>query len=92
MSVDLVNHPPHYRKGSIECIDAIKAQLGFTGFMAYCHGAIAKYVWRWQHKGGTEDLRKARWYLDELIKLSQELDAEPTDLPELRRGRDDNAA
>ena len=71
MNVDLVNPPPHYRQGEIECIDAIRAQLGDAGFMAYCQGAIAKYVWRWQHKGGLEDLRKARWYLDELIKLAE---------------------
>jgi len=24
---DMVNHPPHYKQGSIECIDAIHAQL-----------------------------------------------------------------
>ena len=24
---DMVNHPPHYNKGDIECIDGIKAML-----------------------------------------------------------------
>ena len=27
MAGDLVNHPPHYNKGDIECIDAIEAML-----------------------------------------------------------------
>ena len=25
--IDNVNHPPHYKKGSVECIDAIKSAL-----------------------------------------------------------------
>lgn len=25
---DNVNHPPHYKQGEIECIDAIKSALG----------------------------------------------------------------
>ena len=72
---DMVNHPPHYRTGGMECIDAIRAQLGYDGFKAYCHGAIVKYLWRWEFKGGTEDLRKAQWYLTRLISVAEELDA-----------------
>ena len=29
---DNVNHPPHYKKGSIECIDAIESALSFEEF------------------------------------------------------------
>lgn len=65
--MDSVNHPSHYNSGLIECIDAIKAQLGSTGFKAYCQGNIAKYVWRYAHKNGVEDLKKAAWYLQCLI-------------------------
>ena len=36
---------------------------GFTGYLT---GNILKYIWRWKHKNGIEDLRKARWYLDRL--------------------------
>lgn len=64
---DMVNHPPHYNKSGIECIDAIKAALG-EGFKAYCHGNIQKYLWRHPYKNGLEDLKKARWYLDKLIE------------------------
>ncbi len=40
---DLINHPPHYKHGDIECIQAIKAALGDTGFSAYCKGNVIKY-------------------------------------------------
>ncbi len=64
---DNVNHPSHYNQGAVECIDAIEAALGPDGFRAYCKGNALKYVWREQHKGGTESLRKAIWYLDRLV-------------------------
>lgn len=63
---DAINHPSHYTQGGIECIDAIKAAVG-DGFEAYCAGNVLKYVFRYRHKGGVEDLQKARWYLDRLI-------------------------
>lgn len=66
--MDMVNHPPHYNKAGIECIDAIKAALGEDGFKAYCHGNIQKYLWRHPYKNGLEDLKKAQWYLDKLVK------------------------
>jgi len=69
---DAVNHPPHYTAGEIECIDAIRAALGREGFIAYCRGNAIKYLWRCEHKGGTEDLRKAAWYLDRAIKDTEE--------------------
>jgi hypothetical protein len=66
---DLVNHPPHYTDGAIECIAAIEAQLTPEEYRGYLKGNIAKYVWRERHKGGTESLMKARFYLDRLIEL-----------------------
>jgi len=60
-------NPSHYKQGSIECIEAIKAALG-VGFIAYLWGNILKYLWRWPNKNGIEDLKKARWYLDRLIQ------------------------
>ena len=64
---DNVNKPAHYRQGDIECIDAIRAALTPDEFRGYCKGNTLKYVWRERHKGGTESLKKARWYLDRLI-------------------------
>jgi hypothetical protein len=67
LTVDNVNHPAHYNQGGIECIDAIKAATG-SGFIKYCTGNVIKYLWRYDNKGGVEDLKKAAWYLDRAIK------------------------
>ena len=69
---DMVNHPPHYNQGGIETIEAIKAALG-DGFSAYLTGNILKYLWRYKHKNGVEDIKKAQFYLNRLVK---ELDTE----------------
>lgn len=75
--VDPVNHPAHYRSNGIECIDAIRAVLTPEQFEGYCRGNAMKYLWRAGKKvkpGQTveeareEDLAKARWYLDTVIK------------------------
>ena len=64
--VDNVAHPPHYKQGEIECIDAIQAALTPEEFRGYCKGNSLKYVWRELHKGGTESLEKAKWYLNRI--------------------------
>lgn len=66
---DNVNHPAHYTDGGIECIEAIEAQLTPEEYRGYLKGNVAKYVWREQHKGGIESLKKAQWYLTRLITL-----------------------
>ncbi len=64
---DMVNHPPHYKQGDIECIDAIRAALTEEEFRGYCKGNALKYIWRERHKGGSESLAKAEWYLGKII-------------------------
>ena len=66
-NVDMVNSPPHYNKTGIECIDAIAAATG-DGYEYYLQGNIMKYLWRYRYKNGTEDLKKAQWYLSKLIE------------------------
>jgi hypothetical protein len=66
MTGDVVNFPPHYRQGNIECIDAIRAALTEEEFRGYCKGNALKYIWRERHKGGDESLLKADWYIDKL--------------------------
>jgi len=67
---DLVNQPPHYKAGDVECIEAIEAALG-DGYKYYLQGSIIKYIWRYEHKGNPEqDLRKADWYLERLIDIA----------------------
>lgn len=59
-TVDVVNHPPHYKVGGIEVIDFIESK-GLT----YNLGNVVKYVSRADHKGNKlEDLKKAQWYLN----------------------------
>lgn len=68
-NVDMVNHPAHYTQGGIECIDALKAAtVSKTGIEAVCTANAIKYLWRYEEKNGIEDVKKARWYIDRLIK------------------------
>jgi len=60
---DMVNHPPHYTAGRIEVIDYILDKFADD----YLLGNVCKYISRWRGKGGLEDLKKARWYLDRKI-------------------------
>ena len=76
--IDNVNHPPHYTwlkdKCGIEVID-------ITRHMDFDLGNVIKYVLRqglkseegMSNKEKTiEDLKKARWYLDDKIKMLEE--------------------
>lgn len=68
-NADMVNHPAHYTQGGIECIDALKAAtVSKTGIEAVCTANAIKYLWRYEEKNGIEDVKKARWYIDRLIK------------------------
>lgn len=61
---DPVNHPAHYtgHPSGIECIE-------ITRHMGFNLGNALKYIWRADLKGNAlEDLKKARWYLDDEIK------------------------
>ena len=62
-------NPEHYKTGGIEAIDIIEAKLSDEAFRGYLNGNILKYTMRHENKGGVEDLRKAQWYLDRLIKV-----------------------
>jgi hypothetical protein len=68
---DLVNHPPHYLDGGIECIEAIEAQLTPEEYRGYLKGNCVKYLWRERHKGNIESLKKAQWYMDRLITFDE---------------------
>lgn len=69
---DPVNRPSHYTNGDIECIDAIRAALTDEEFRGFCKGNNIKYTWRERMKGGNQDMRKARWYLQKLEQESDE--------------------
>ena len=61
MSDDKIN-PSYYKKG-IETTDYIVSHD-----MNYVEGNIIKYVTRYKEKNGLQDLLKAEWYLNRLIK------------------------
>jgi hypothetical protein len=54
----------HYKVKAIEPWDYIAANgIGFLD------GNAIKYLTRWRDKGGVEDLKKARHYIDKLIEV-----------------------
>ena len=65
---DNVNHPAHYNAGKIEVIAIQEDQRTSEEYRGYIKGQVIKYITRERHKNGLEDLKKARWYLDRLIK------------------------
>ena len=65
---DMVNSPPHYTSGGIECIDYIRAKLSPEGYRGYLQGNLLKYASRIGKKG-SDDAGKAAWYADRLDKL-----------------------
>lgn len=67
---DNVNHPSHYMSCTgLETIDVIEAFTSdLTGMDAVCTANVIKYICRWKHKNGIEDLEKAQWYLNRLIE------------------------
>lgn len=70
---DMVSHPKHYNQGGIECIDALKAAtVGKRGIEAVCVANVIKYLWRYEEKNGIEDIRKAKWYIERLLKELEE--------------------
>jgi len=69
----MVEHPPHYNNGNVECIEAIEAMLTPDEFIGYLRGNSLKYRWRFRYKSKPiEDLRKARWYEERLLKFLME--------------------
>lgn len=72
MKKDNIN-PQHYKNGKVECIDAIEsATIGKVGIEAICTANVIKYLWRYEYKNGVEDVKKAQWYLNRLIKTLEE--------------------
>ena len=70
MKEDMVNSPPHYANGTIECIDAMEAMLTPEEFIGYLRGNAFKYMWRFRNKGKAyEDLQKSQWYVNRLVSL-----------------------
>lgn len=68
-SFDTKVHPEHYTYSKYECIEVLKDVLGSEGFKEFCRGNVFKYLWRYNHKNGKEDLLKAKYYLEKLVEV-----------------------
>ena len=65
-----VDHPAHYNKGDIECIDAMIAAFGKAEVAVFCKINAFKYLWRAENKGKyKEDMEKAAWYTNKANEL-----------------------
>lgn len=65
---DIINKPKHYTQTGIEAIDYLKMTMPNEAFKGFLEGNVKKYMHRFRFKNGIEDLKKANWYLNKLIK------------------------
>lgn len=70
----------HYRSKAVQPWAAMEAWMSPEQFAGYLRGNVIKYVARCDDKGGLEDLKKARHYLDKLIefRINTDTDTTPT--------------
>lgn len=59
----------HYKDMAIQPLEFILANN-----ISFCEGNVIKYVSRWKEKGGVEDLRKAKHYIEVLISANTKND------------------
>lgn len=69
---DIINKPAHYTQAGIEAIDYLKMTMPNEAFKGFLEGNVKKYMHRFRFKNGIEDLKKANWYLNKLIKELEE--------------------
>ena len=62
-----VNHPSHYNSSKMETIDVLLNTLTFEEYKGFLKGNIIKYLCRYEHKNGIEDLEKAKLQLSGLF-------------------------
>ena len=67
--VDMISHPPHYNSSEAKCsnCDEQIECIDITRYMSFNIGNAFKYLWRYEHKNGAEDLKKAIWYIQDQI-------------------------
>ena len=65
-----INHPDRYAGGKFECIEVMADVFGKEAVKHFCLLNAFKYIWRQEKKGGVYDVKKAIWYLNKYIELS----------------------
>jgi hypothetical protein len=73
---DAVNHPKHYTSGKYECLAVMVDTFGVEAVKNFCKCNAFKYTWRSDKKNGTEDIKKASFYLKFLEGLEEGKSAE----------------
>ena len=66
--MELIN-PEYYQNGKGDVIDFIEEMHGIQAALEFCRGNVYKYTCRFQEKNGAEDLRKAKTYINRMMKL-----------------------
>lgn len=68
-----IEHPAHYNSLGVECSGCAKPIECMDVVVAFDFhlGNVIKYIWRHNHKNGIEDLKKAKYYLDDYIKRNE---------------------
>lgn len=56
---------------NLECFEAMVSMLTIDEIRGYLRGNSFKYRWRYTHKNGIEDLKKAEWYEKKLLRLEE---------------------
>ena len=69
--MDNVNHPAHYNTGKYESIDVMVETQGINAVKNFCICNAFKYIYRHRFKNGTEDIKKAIWYLNKYVELNE---------------------
>ena len=62
-ALDVQEGGSHYKTMSIQPVEYMMANA-----IPFMEGCVIKYMTRWRSKGGLEDLRKARHFIDLLIE------------------------
>ena len=76
VAADNVNRPTHYTQGRRELIDIMSDTFTNEEFKGFLKCNCLKYLARYKHKNGIEDLKKADWYLNKLIEVEETKDRE----------------
>ena len=58
----------HYRSLPVQPWTAMESWMSHEAFCGFLQGNAIKYLARYRSKGGIEDLRKARHYIEKLIE------------------------
>ena len=62
----------HYASKAVQPWDAMQAWMSREEFTGYLRGNVIKYMARCNDKGGIEDVKKARHYIDKLIEVLEQ--------------------